>query len=103
MHLLKVPSITLAALGGISGLIAALYWLKASRQPNPPDWEGKNDRRPGVSFGEPPEFEDKAPAQINAIELNAQESARLNAIAALWTAGSVLLSAAAGVLGSLEP
>lgn len=91
MNSLKITTILLGALGGISGLVAARYWLKSSKIPA---------LATGGGF-EPLETEDKALGwALGSIEAFT-ESSTLNRKAARWTAISVLLSTLSCFTGSL--
>ncbi|MGH8115675.1 MAG: hypothetical protein ACREPS_11580 [Rhodanobacteraceae bacterium] len=72
-------------------MLAAWYWYKASRVQPDPGWDGTRLVEPGVhSMAQD--------AWIAAMLQSASESARLNKIAALWTAVAVALNALAALL-----
>jgi hypothetical protein len=61
------------------GIVAAVYWLRASRVSTDSGWDF-----------EPAEREQSQDMQIVGLMVAAAESGRLNAIAALWTAAAAL-------------
>ena len=103
MKCLSIASIVLAIAGLVVGLLAAHYWLKASKIKIDPGWRS-----------DPPQSADEArkPTEPGDPQLSqmswtmatikaAVESADLNKIAARLTAVAVLLSAVSSVLGAL--
>jgi len=95
---MKALSIALAGLAGISGLIAAWRWYRSSQIPIDPGWQ-----LPGTGgLIEPTDEASQAigwaMATINAFN----EASGLNRKAALWTAASVLLSAASAIAGAIS-
>lgn len=86
---MRLISIAFAFFGLFSGIIAAIFWLKASKIEANPVW---GDREPL----------DPVQAQASWIAgtlTAATESGRLNSIAAKWTAAAVVLSTTASVTG----
>jgi len=93
---MKVLGIGLAVLACITGVIAAIYWYRSSKVPIDPIW-------PEGAFGlvEPGEREDSQEGWIAGMLQASARAAELNAKAALWTAGSVLLAAASSIVSVL--
>lgn len=93
---MKALGIGLAILAGITGVVAAIYWYRSSKVPIDPMW-------PKGAFGlmEPVEREDSQEGWIVGMLQASARVADLNAKAALWTAGSVLLAAAASIVSVL--
>lgn len=94
---MKYASVALALLGLGCGGTAAWFWYCASKIAVSPMW----------SRGESP-FEPVIPelsqgGWISGLLEASAESARLNKIAALWTGGSILISAASTLFGVLAP
>lgn len=87
----KIIAICLAVVGGITGIIAACYWHESSKVSVTPGW----------GYFEPLETEDKAMGWTVGTLDALTKSSVLNKKAARWTAVSVLLSAASGVLGNV--
>lgn len=83
-----------ASAGLVTGLIAAWFWLCASKVPVQPTW-AKNGIR-----AEPFDPDQARMSEIGGLFEAGQESARLNAKAAIWTAISVILSGASAVVGA---
>ena len=90
MGIIKIGCICLNVIGGISGIVAASYWLKASKVPVEPTWG---------NF-EPVEMEGKALSLALGSEYAFNVSSALNQKAAKWTAASILFSAIASIAGS---
>lgn len=88
---MKTVEIALALLAFVCGMLAAWYWLRASRVPTDPGW-GKN------GLGQPGIHSMAQDAWIMAIMQSAAESGRLNAIAARWTALTAVLTALAALI-----
>jgi len=90
---MKALAIGLAILAGITGVVAAIYWYRSSKVPTVPVW-------PRGAFGpmEPVESEASQSGWIAGMLQAGTRAAELNAKAALWTAGSVLLAAAASIV-----
>jgi hypothetical protein len=91
MHIFKVVSLFLGAFGGISGIVAACCWWKASKIPIVPAWGDfepvdTNSKTGGWAIG-----------TLEAFTV----SSGLNKRAAQWTVISVLLSTASCFLGGL--
>jgi len=93
---MKALRIGLAVLACIAGVVAAIYWYRSSKVPIYPIW-------PQGAFGlaEPGEREDSQEGWIAGMLQASARAAGLNAKAALWTAGSVLLAAAASIVSVL--
>jgi hypothetical protein len=93
---MKALEIGLAVLACITGGIAAIYWYLSSKVPIDPIW-------PQGAFGlmEPGEREDSQEGWIAGMLQSSARAAGLNAKAALWTAGSVLLAAASSIVSAL--
>lgn len=88
---MKALEILLALLGFVSGILAAWYWLRASRMRIDPGWGENGSVEPGIhSMAQD--------AWIVAIMQSAAESARLNAIAARWTALTAIVTALAALI-----
>jgi len=90
---LKAVVILLATVSLGTGLVAAYYWNKASRVHVMPFWEANGSLEP------------MDPTRSNTEWIVAQmettrRSGRLNAIAARWTAVSVLLGGIASIAGA---
>jgi len=89
MMTIKCISVILALAGAVTGLIAARYWFKSSKEPIQPPW--------------PIEPADAQLSQMGWMAGMMEAStrvAKLNAIAACWTAVSVVFWAASTLLGS---
>lgn len=93
---MKTVGIGLAILAGITGVIAAIYWYRSSRVPIDPIWPDGP-----VELMEPGEHEASQDGWIAGMMQASTRAAELNASAALWTAGSVLLAAAASIFSVL--
>ena len=93
---MKTLGLGLAVLAGITGVIAAIYWYRSSKVPIDPIW-------PEGAFGlvEPGEHDSSQDGWIAGMMRSNAIAAGLNAKAALWTAGSVLLAAAASIFSVL--
>lgn len=89
---MKSASIGLAVLGAFTGVIAAIYWYRASVGGIHAKVDGRFGG--GMATG----LEPWMGAIIDAI----RKSSRLNRIAALWTAASVLLAAASSLAGAFS-
>lgn len=88
---MKYLELVLAVAAFITGLLAAGYWYKASRvQPDPSLGRG--------GYVEPGIHSLAQDAWNAALIQSASESARLNKIAALWTAVAVALNALAALI-----
>lgn len=86
--------LAVAIAGFAAGLVAAFYWYRASRVNFVPFWEANG----GV---EPVDPLQSAEHWVVALMKTGRKSGKLNRIAAVWTALSVLLSAISAVLGAL--
>jgi hypothetical protein len=93
---MKALSIGLAVLACITGVVAAIYWYRSSKVPIEPMWSDG-------PFGpiEPGEHADSQDGWIGGMLRASTLVAELNAKAAQWTAGSVLLAAAASIASVL--
>lgn len=93
---MKMLALGLTILAGISGTIAAIYWFRSSKVPIDPIW-------PQGAFGsvEPGEHAASQDGWIAGMLQSNIRVAELNAKAALWTAGAVLLTSAASILSAL--
>lgn len=94
MHDMKIAEIALAILAFVTGLVAAGYWYRASKITADPGWGRNGLVEPGVHSA-------AQDAWIAAMLQSASESARLNKIAALWTAAAVALNALAALIAFL--
>jgi hypothetical protein len=83
---LKIAAITLALLGLIEALIAARYWLKASKT---------YIDNPVASISDVPEL------HIHSTQVAFNKASQLNSVAAIWTGTAAVFSAVASVLGVL--
>lgn len=90
MHDMKIVEITLAILALVTGLVAAWYWYRASKITADPGWGPNGLAEPGVQSA-------ARDAWIAAMLQSVSESARLNRIAALWTAVTVALAGISSV------
>lgn len=88
---MKYLELVLAVAAFITGLLAAGYWYKASRVTADPEWGRNGEYRPVTHSME-------QDAWIAVLIQSASESARLNKIAALWTAVAVALNALATLI-----
>ncbi|MEA2913929.1 MAG: hypothetical protein QOJ15_6010 [Bradyrhizobium sp.] len=104
---MKCTSIVFAVIALVSGLLAAWFWLKSSKVkigPLGPKW-----RLPGTGVPTEPYLPDqKAQEMFVKNMMDSQEivnaaldSARLNKVASLWTAASVLCGGVASITGTL--
>ena len=93
---MKVTGIGLAILACITGVVAAIYWYQSSKVPVDPMWP-----QGAVGLVEPGVREESQDGWIAGMLQASARAAELNAKAALWTAGSVLLGAAASILSVL--
>jgi hypothetical protein len=93
---MKTTGIGLALFACITGVIAAIYWYRSSKVPIDPMW-------PEGAFGlvEPGEHGASQDGWVAGMMRSNALAAGLNAKAALWTGGSVLLAAAASILSVL--
>lgn len=91
----KYVEVLLAVGGGIAGLVAAGYWLKASAVQIEPIWSKYGGVEPGV-------HSHSQDGWIVGMLEAATESARLNKIAARWTAATVVLGAISALIGALS-
>jgi hypothetical protein len=83
---MKAIEIVFALLAFVSGMLAAWFWLRASRVRTDPGWSKNGLIEPGIHSM-------TQDAWIVAIMQSAAESGRLNAIAARWTALTAILTA----------
>jgi hypothetical protein len=93
---MKMLGIWLAILAGITGVIAACYWYRSSQVPIDPMWPDGP-----IGLVEPGETEASQNGWIAGMLQANTRVAELNAKAALWTAGTVLLAAAASIFSAL--
>lgn len=84
MHDMKIAEIVIALLAFTAGLLAAWYWYKASRIQTVPKWSYSGEASWAQAFGQHRWTEE--------LIARTSESARLNKIAALWTAVTVALA-----------
>lgn len=91
----KCVEVSLAVGGGIAGLISARYWLRASVIQVKPIWSKHGGVEPGVHSLSQDGW------MFGMLEA-ATESARLNKIAARWTAATVVLGAISALVGALS-
>ncbi len=91
---MKWVSVAIGLLGLGAGGFAAWYWYCASKVSTAPTWaRGKNPF-------EPVDRELAHIGEIAGLVQGANESTRLNKIAAQWTGASIFLSALSAVIGS---
>lgn len=95
IHDMKIAEITLAILAFVTGLVAAGYWYRASKVTADPGWDPNGLAEPGVHSA-------AQDAWIAAMLQSASESARLNKIAALWTAVSIFLTAISAIAAAFQ-
>jgi hypothetical protein len=86
----KYLELVLAAVAFITGLLAAWYWYKASRIQTVPKWGYSGEGHWAQALGQHRWTEE--------LITSTSESARLNKIAALWTAVAVMLNALAALI-----
>lgn len=92
---MKVIEVLLAICGCIAGLVSAWYWLKASSVSVEPIWSKYRGVEPGVhSLSQD--------GWIGGMLEATLESARLNKIAARWTAATVAFAAMGTLAGTLS-
>jgi hypothetical protein len=93
---MKTIGIGLAIFACITGVVAAIFWYRSSKVQANPIW-------PEGAFGlvEPGEQAASQDGWIAGMLQASSRAAKLNAKAALWTGGSVLLAAAASILSTL--
>ncbi|WP_454649890.1 hypothetical protein [Bradyrhizobium liaoningense] len=91
---MKWVSVGTALLGLGAGGLAAWYWYRASNVSTAPIWAC------GANPFEPVDRELAHMGEIAGLVEGANESARLNKIAAQWTGVSIFLSALSTVVGS---
>ena len=89
MNLIRIVALSLAIAGFVVGLVAAGYWLRASRVGTIPVW---GDREPVDTIM-------SQAGWIAGLLQAASESARLNQRAAVLTAMAVVLTTGSGVAG----
>ena len=94
---MKLAGIALAGGARGTGLVAAWYWYRSSKVQVEPVW-------PQGVFGlvEPGETEGSQAGWITGTLTAYSKSADLNAKAALWTAGSVVLAAASSFVSAFQ-
>lgn len=90
---MKYLELLLAAAAFITGLLAAWYWYKASRIQTVPKWGYSGEGHWAQVLAQH--------YWTNDLRESAAESARLNKIAALWTAVAVALNAFAALIAFL--
>jgi hypothetical protein len=76
------------ALAAMAAAVAAFYWYRSSRVPQPTSLRGTS------TFG------GMVRVNVNPLLDAARESARLNAIAAAWSAVTALFAAASAAIGA---
>ncbi|WP_418646929.1 hypothetical protein ACNQFN_15650 [Thauera butanivorans] len=81
--------LTFAAIA--TGMLAAWYWFKASRVKIDPGWDRNGLVEPGIHSA-------AQDAWMAALIRATADSARLNKVAAIWTAVAVALNALAGLV-----
>lgn len=91
MNPVKIAAICFAVLSAVTGLLAAHFWNESSKIGISPSW----------GHSEPLQTEDQNTGWIVGTLDAFSRSASLNSRAAKMTAISVIISALAGVLGSL--
>jgi hypothetical protein len=91
---MKETSIALALAGLGAGVLAAWYWYCTSAVSTTPTWAR------GENAFEPVDREQAHAGEVAGLVQAANESARLNKIAALWTGASIFLSALSVVVGA---
>ncbi|WP_350015437.1 hypothetical protein ABNK63_09040 [Rhodanobacter sp. IGA1.0] len=92
---MRLVEVLLAIGGCVAGLVSAGYWLKASVVPIDPIWSKQGGVEPGVhSLSQD--------GWISGMLEAALESARLNKIAARWTAATVVLAAISALVGTFS-
>lgn len=84
----KCIAASLAVVGAVTGMLAAWYWFKSSRVPTQPSWPTEPGDAQASQMG-------RMAGMMNA----STKAAKLNAIAAGWTAVSVLLNVASTLVG----
>lgn len=93
----KPLSLFLAAIGLITGIVAACYWYKASQVTIDPGWG-----IPGLDAHIEPVVSEMRQLDIEVATANAFHSSGYhNKWAALWTAASVILNAISSFLSSM--
>jgi hypothetical protein len=92
----KVISILFAIAALITGLVGACYWYKSSIVPI--DRWGRNEH---PSSFRPHEHQAANTLWLGGMFEAAQKTARLNRVAALWTAFAVVLSGVSSLFSSL--
>jgi hypothetical protein len=92
----RLISIALASLALLAGLIAAWYWYRSSQVDIDPGWYPANPTGPSEPVDPEQRQMDWTAAKLKAFK----EVAAWNKKAALWTAGSVGLSAASAIVGA---
>ena len=88
---MKAIEIVFALLAFVSGMLAAWFWLRASRVRTDPGWGENGLVEPGIHSVAHDTW-------IVAIMQSVAESGRLNAIAARWTALTAILTALAALM-----
>ena len=91
MGLMRAVALSLAVAGFVVGLLAARYWLRASRVDAIPVWGDREPVDPLMSQG----------GWIAGLLRASSESARLNQRAAVLTAVAVVLTTGSGVASLL--
>jgi hypothetical protein len=93
---MKAIGVGLAIFACVTGVVAAIYWYRSSKVPVNPMW-------PEGAFGpvEPGEHVASQDGWIAGMMESNARAAELNSKAAMWTAGSVLLAAAASIVSVL--
>jgi hypothetical protein len=95
---MKALSIGLAVVAMIAGLVAAWRWYQSSKVAIDPGWGAPGE----AALMEPVDPELRALDLQVASDQAFGQTGRLNASASLWTAASVLFSAASAIVGALS-
>jgi hypothetical protein len=103
INVLTAASILFALAALVAGLIAAHYWLKASKIEIDPGWRVGYPASPADALRsiEPADIQLSQMQWITETMKAIQESGDLNKIAARWTAVAVVFAAVSSVLGAL--
>jgi hypothetical protein len=108
--MMRLASILLALAALATGLLAAYKWYKASTveidlgYTYPGSQPGATYRRMGMELPRFPESGDPELKQINETAATwdaMKEAAKLNKVAAVWTAASVALGALSAIVGAI--
>jgi hypothetical protein len=93
--IVRAGTLALAAVTTVTGIVAASYWLKASKVFALPQWAQAGESEPADRFLQ-------NEAWIEALLESARQSGRLNATAARWTAIAAALGGLTAFVGSLS-